>query len=222
MQQDLWNQIRTSLGAVPSTNLSSVSSGNDLYEAYIWSIVLEAAKKMGATVTLKNRLGQNANSFWFRTSPSGIASDAHPYCHALIEFEGCPDLEAHVGIYVSGRSKVQHECDVAVIFKSEAEACRTNNAHPRFGKALLTVECKFYINSQVGVGLGRSFLGLVHDLQNGQRYFVSTRATTSVSKLFSKHNKNYEIGLSPMDPDLEIRLRGSFEKAFRSYISEYA
>ncbi|KIC38519.1 hypothetical protein RA27_18910 [Ruegeria sp. ANG-R] len=116
---------------------------------------------------------------------------------------------------------MQHECDVAVLFKSEADASRANNAHPRFSKTLLTVECKFYINSNVGIGLGRSFLGLIHDIQNGERYFVSTRATKSVSQLFAKHNKEYEIGLSPMEPDLEVRLRGSFEKAFRDFKSEY-
>ena len=126
-----------------------------------------------------------------------------------------------MGIYVSGRSKVRHECDVAVVFKSEADACRANATHPRFSKAILTVECKFYVNATVGVGHGRSFLGLIHDIQNGERYFVATRASSSVSKLFAKHNKEYELGLSPMSPDLVTRLRGSFEKAFRDFKSEF-
>ncbi len=221
IEQDLWDEIVNSLGAVSNSNLSSVSAGDDLYEAYIWSLVLDAAEREGASISLRDNTCTTTTDFWFRTSPSGIASDAHPYCHAQIEFQHCPPLEAHIGIFVSGRSKVKHECDVAVLFKSEADASRANNAHPRFSKALLTVECKFYINSNVGIGFGRSFLGLIHDIQNGQRYFVSTRATQSVSRLFAKHNKEYEIGLSPMEPDLEMRLRGSFEKAFRDFKSQY-
>jgi hypothetical protein len=221
IEHDMWNQIVTSLGVVPSTNLSAVSAGNDLYECYVWSLVLEAADRMGANISLKDRTGNPAASFWFRTQPSGIFSTAHDYCYAVIEFPGCPELEAHVGIYVSGRSKVQHECDVAVLYKSEADACRNGNVHPRCGKVILTVECKFYINSNVGIGFGRSFLGLLHDIQSGERYFIATRASSSVSRLFSKHNKEYEIGLSPMDRDLEIRLRGSFEKAFRDFKSEF-
>lgn len=221
IEDDLWDQIATSLGAVPSTNLSSASAGNDLYENYVWSLVLEAAEQEGATVTLRGPDGNPATQFWFRTQPSGIASNANPYCYALIQFPRCPDLEAHVGIYVSGRSKVKHECDVAVLYKSEADTCRANNVHPRCTKVVLTAECKFYIQSTVGIPLGRSFLGLIHDIQNGERYFIATRASQSVARLFSKHNKEYEIGLSPMDRDMETRLRGSFEKAFRDYQSQY-
>ncbi|MQW61601.1 hypothetical protein GHK33_02485 [Sinorhizobium meliloti] len=222
IEDDMHTKIVDAICNLPVTNLSTLSAGEDLYEPYVWALVLEAAERMGAVISLRDRNGGAPGSFWFRTQPSGIASVAHPYCHALIEFEGCPALEAHVGIYVSGRSKVRHECDVAVLFKSEADACRDNNTHPRFSKAILTVECKFYVNATVGVGHGRSFLGLINDIQNGERYFVATRASSSVSKLFAKHNKEYELGLSPMSPDLETRLRGSFEKAFRDFKSEFA
>ncbi|TBA63794.1 hypothetical protein [Rhizobium ruizarguesonis] len=222
VEADMYDKIVDAILGLPVTNLSSLSAGEDLYEPYVWSLVLEAAERMGANITLLDRNGNPPASFWFRTQPSGIASVAHPYCHATIEFSDCPILEAHVGIYVSGRSKVKHECDVAVLFKSEADACRDNNAHPRFSKAILTVECKFYVDATVGVGHGRSFLGLINDIQNGERYFVATRASNSVSKLFSKHNKEYELGLSPLSPDLETRLRGSFEKAFRDFKSEFA
>lgn len=221
IEDDMHTKIVDAICNLPITNLSSVSAGEDLYEPYVWSIVLDAAERMGAVISLQDRDGAAPTSFWFRTQPSGIASTAHPYCHAVIEFDRCPALEAHVGIFVSGRSKVRHECDVAVVLQSEADACRANNAHPRCSKAILTVECKFYVNSTVGIGHGRSFLGLIQDIQNGERYFVATRASSSVSKLFAKHNKEYELGLSPMDIELETRLRGSFEKAFRDYKSEF-
>jgi hypothetical protein len=222
IEDDMHTKIVDAVRNMPITNLSNLSAGKDLYEPYVWALVLEAAERMGAIISLRDRQGNVPGSFWFRTEPSGIASVAHPYCHAVIEFANCPVLECHVGIFVSGRSKVIHECDVAVVMQSEADACRDNNAHPRFSKAILTVECKFYVNATVGVGHGRSFLGLIHDIQNGERYFVATRASSSVSKLFAKHNKEYELGLSPMAPDVETRLRGSFEKAFRDFKSEFS
>jgi hypothetical protein len=38
----------------------------------------------------------------------------------VIAFPNCPELEAHVGIYVEGRSGVLNECDVAVLDRDEA------------------------------------------------------------------------------------------------------
>jgi hypothetical protein len=61
----------------------------------------------------------------------------------------------------------------------------------------------------------------LHDIYGGERFFVSTRDSLSVKKLFAKHNKEYELALSPLGPDIEVRLRGGFEKAFRDFKAEY-
>jgi hypothetical protein len=219
LRPQLWAELQAALAGVPSANLTRASTGEDLYEAYVWSLVLEAASNEGATIRLRDRYGRAPTQFWFRTSPSNIFSTAHNYCHAEIEFPRRPSLEAHIGIFVAGRSKVPHECDVAVLYKSEAEICRSSSVHPRSGKVILTAECKYYINSTIGINLGRSFLGLLNDIYTGDRYFVATSKSASVSMLFSKHNKEYELGLSPLDPHLEDRLRGSFEKTFRDFRS---
>ena len=218
---DLANRLNSVLTSMPA-NLSSASAGADLYEAYLWALVLEAAQQEGGKITFKDRSGQLPTQFWFRTSPSDIFSTAHNYCHAEINFSGCPLLEAHVGIYVAGRSQVSHECDVAVLSQSEANTCRRENVQPRSAKVLITVECKYYLNSNIGINLGRSFLGLIHDIYNGDRFFVGSRASASVSKLLGKHNKEYELGLSPLDTRLETRIIGSFEKVFRDYKTSHA
>jgi hypothetical protein len=213
----MWNEISAAIGSATSANLSAASTGNDLYECYIWSLVLEAARREGATIRLMTRYGVPATSFYFRTSPSSIFSTAHDYCHAEIGFPRAPVLEAHIGIYVSGKSRVNHECDVAVVYQDEANTCRANNVHPRSSKVLMSVECKYYLSSTLGVDLGRSFLGLIDDIYTDGRFFVSTQNAGSVDKLFSRHRKEYEIGLSPLTPDREARLRGSFEKIFRNF-----
>ncbi len=217
IRPDMWADISAALGAAASANLSATSAGSDLYECYVWALVLEAARREGASIRLLNRAGLPATSFWFRTSPSAIFSNAHDYCHAEIQFSGCATLEAHIGVFVSGKSKVNHECDVAVLYKDEADTCRRESVHPRSSKILLAIECKYYLSSSLGVNLGRSFLGLVNDIYANGRFFVSTQNSGSVDRLFSKHNKEYEVGMSPMAPDLEVRLRGSFEKLFRNF-----
>ena len=217
----MWNDISAALYTAASANLSAASAGNDLYEAYIWTLVLDAARREGATIRFITRSGNPATSFYFRTSPSSIYSTRHDYCHAELLFARTPVLEAHVGIYVSGVSKVRHECDVAVLFRDEAMTCRDQSVNPRPSKVLLAVECKYYLSSSLGVNLGRSFLGLIDDINKSRRFFVSTQNEGSVDKLFSRHNKEFEIGLSPLAPDLETRLRGSFEKIFRNYKTPY-
>ncbi|ESX02330.1 hypothetical protein X768_30635 [Mesorhizobium sp. LSJC265A00] len=163
------------------------------------------------------RSGAPATGFYFRTSPTSIFSKLHDYCHAEIRFPRAPVLEAHVGIFVSGKSRVNHECDVAFVYQDEAHTCRANSVHPRSSKVLLSVECKYYLSSSLGVDLGRSFLGLIDDIYTDGRFFISTQNAGSVDRLFSRHKKEYEIGLSPLTPDQEIRLRGSFEKIFRNF-----
>ena len=217
LRSDMWNDITHALGMAASANLSAASTGNDLYEAYVWTLVLEAARRQGATIRLMTRSGKLATSFYFRTSPTSIFSSLHDYCHAELRFPRAPVLEAHVAIYVSGKSKVNHECDVAVLDQDEANTCRGQNVHPRSSKVLLAIECKYYLSSSLGVDLGRSFLGLIDDIYTDGRFFVSTQNAGSVDRLFSRHKKEYEIGLSPLTPDEEVRLRGSFEKIFRNY-----
>ena len=221
LRSNMWNDISRALGSAASANLSAASAGNDLYEAYVWTLVLEAARRQGATIRLMTRSGNLATHFHFRTSPTSIFSTLNDYCHAELHFPSAPVLEAHVGIYVSGKSKVNHECDVAVLDQDEANTCRGQSVHPRSSKVLLAIECKYYLSSSLGVDLGRSFLGLIDDIYTNGRFFVSTQNTGSVDKLFSRHKKEFEIGLSPLTPDEEVRLRGSFEKIFRNYQAGY-
>ncbi len=121
-------EITVALGGVPSSYRIGVSRGFDIFEGYIFALLLEEAEKVGGSVELQDALGTLPLTVCrFPTSPSYIRSD-DPYTYATISFpsrQRKPMLEAHVGIYVSGTSKVKHECDVALLYQTEAEACRT-------------------------------------------------------------------------------------------------
>lgn len=64
----------------------------------------------------------------------------------------------------------------------------------------MPVECKCYLSSTLGVDLGRSLLGLIDDIYTDGRFFVSTQNTGSVDQLFSRHRREYEIGLRDCRP----------------------
>ena len=226
LRPNLMAEIQSALTASITPNLTTASDGADLYEAYVWALVLEAAQSEGGVIAFKNIHGHTIDGvthtqFHFRTSPGAISSDRHAYAHAEIRFPDCPVLEAHVGIYVAGKSQVRHECDVAVLFADEAEFCRQQKAHPRCTKVVLAAECKYYIDSDLGINLGRSFLGLIQDIQKKNRFFVSTKDGDSVKKLFARHDKRYELGMSPLTTNIERRLLSNFEQAFRDYRATY-
>jgi hypothetical protein len=197
-----------------------IFQGADLYEAYIWSLVVQAARSEGASISFWNVFDSQVTAgFIFRTSPGNIFSTAQPYSYALISFPNCPDLEAHVGIFVAGKSGVAHECDVAVLYSDEAYTCRQENAHPRSSQVVLAVECKFYVQSSMGIGLARSFLGLTTEIMQDARFFVGVSESERVEALFAHHKKNWETGVSPIDAKRrDLRLKGDFERVFRNYI----
>jgi hypothetical protein len=68
LNSSLLQKIQNILSRAVIPNLTSNSSGDDLYEAYVWSIVIEAAKNKGATVEFKDVNGNAvASDYYFRT-----------------------------------------------------------------------------------------------------------------------------------------------------------
>jgi hypothetical protein len=86
-------------------------------------LVIEAAEREQAVIDFQNVQAGPPRVFVFPTGPHAIFSQ-NQYSFARIGFPGCPDLEAHLDLYVSGRSQVRHECDVVVLDRSEADFAR--------------------------------------------------------------------------------------------------
>ncbi len=85
------------LCASVSPQLTTESHASDLFEAYVFTIILRAARDLGAEIDYRDVTGGRPASFVFRTSPGYIYSKERQYCHAVIAFQGKPRLEAHVG-----------------------------------------------------------------------------------------------------------------------------
>lgn len=213
--------ITSVLGPAISTSPVAASSLSDIFEAYTFTLIIQAARDEGATVDFKSRTGASVTSLILRTSPGHIYSTAHDYTHAVIEFPGRPALEAHTGIKVAGKSGVLHELDVAVLERSEAESCRINSVSPRSSKVRIAVECKFY-TSALQLHLARGFLGLIADISAKSPFFVTNTSSVSVEKLLSHRAKHgWEKDITPTCLNREVeRLLHSFRNSYKNYKAE--
>lgn len=215
INQDLVDQIKVSLGNSLSPSLTSANAANDLYEAYVFSLVLDAARTEGAVITYRDRVGAVPVVFLFRTSPSRISIAVPNYCYADIFFQGKPGLEAHVGIYVSDKAKVRHETDVVVLRRDEAQTCRAaGDIDPRYSKLILSAECKMYQNATLDIGLGRGFLGLSAELKGVTTTFVANKGAGPIERLLVHHRKGRALGVIPANLAQVNQLRVKFESSF--------
>jgi hypothetical protein len=216
LRPGLLAEIAAALGPSIPMNLTSASAASDLFEAYVWCLAVDAARDEGANVQFRDVFGNVApSSFYFRTSPGFIFSTAQPYTHAELSFPNRALLEAHVGIRVSGRSGVLHECDVAVLLKSEADLCRSENVSPRSARVIISAECKFY-SADVPLGMARGFVGLTSDLSTKDRFFVVNTESDSAERLLTHLGRGWDHRIIP-GSDTVSRLRHSFRDAYKKY-----
>ncbi|MBN3068538.1 hypothetical protein H5A34_10530 [Pectobacterium brasiliense] len=211
-------EIKDILGSAISATPVTPSSLSDIFEAYVFTLILRASQAEGAKVHFLSRDGNAASSLILRTSPGYIYSSAKNYTYAVIEFPKRPALEMHTGIKVAGKSGVLHEFDVAVLGRAEAENCRLNSVSPRSSKVLIGTECKYY-TSPLQLHLARGFVGLVADISTKNPFFVTNTSSESVERLLSHRVKNgWEKDITPTCTNSEVeRLINAFRKAFMNY-----
>ena len=215
-------EITNALATFSSLNVSAANHPWDLYEGYVFALVVQAARRVGATVSFENILGAPTTAFIFRTSPTSMYRPRPPripilYTHAVLSFSSGKQLEVHQGVYVTGKSGLPHECDVAVIDRAEGISCRASRAHPRGKKTILAAECKFY--ATLNIALARGFIGLTSDLANHDRFFVANTTYDNLERLLTHHMRLWSRDTIPNRPIEVNRLRALFENALLRYLS---
>ena len=214
----LVSAIRSSL-TIPIRSHSALTPGYDLYEVYLFSLCIDAARSIGMSVSFRDATGASKNSLILRTSPSSIWSQAQRFTHAALSLQGRERLEVHLGIYVKAGSGVSHEADVVVIEATEAARARVQRNDPRVNRAAVVIEAKFY-SSNVRLGTGREFLGLVTDLGGGPPIFVASSPGGSVHRLLSYRSKSAHFELIPESPQ-ENELKSQIATKLRDYLARH-
>ena len=189
--QTLLANIQAELGAAANPNLTTSSDASDLYEAYLFTLVLAAARAEGGTIGYRDVFGAVPTTFTFRTGPGDIHSRRRPYCFGVINFTNKPQLEIHMSVHVQGVSQVVHECDVAVLRADEAATCRRHKVHPRSSQVVLALECKFYTGS-IPLDEAFGYIGLVADRQRGVRFFVVKTQSDHAEKYLQRYSMRWE------------------------------
>jgi hypothetical protein len=218
---DFLTEISGQLQQAVALNLTRRSAACDIFEAYVFAIVLDAATRESANIPiqLEDTTGRPSSAAVFRTSPGRIypsSPSSPPYTHAIVQFADKPALEVHQGIYISGKSGLLHECDVAVLLRSEGQTCRQNRVHPRCAKVIFGSECKFY-GAGLGIGLARGFLGLTTDIWKHGRFFVSNSASDASRKLLTHHDRKWAEGVVPNASNVTNRFRALIERVFEEF-----
>lgn len=213
---DLLQEIAQTLDAGVKPSLTTASAASDLFEAYIFTLVVQAAEAEGASVNYRDVNGNSASTLIFRTSPGHLFSRTQAYGHAVITFSGKEPLEAHVGVRVSGKSRVLHELDVCVITQAEADTSRLNLVPPRSKFLILGIECKFY-TTRIGLGLARAFIGLDTDMSTKAMFFVTSTSSGSVERLLTARGRNWDSSVLPSFSIQVERLRNQFQTVFKNY-----
>jgi len=214
-------EIQAVLGPSISPSLTNASAGSDIFEAYVLSVILDAAEAEGATVAFRNVDGSIPTVFTFRTSPGHIWWNNQPYTHAEVQFQNAPLLEVHMGVYVTGKSGLIHEADVLVLLSEEAQLSRNNGVPPRSKRSLIAAECKFYA-ANLTIGLGRAFVGLCSDLSTRECFFVTNSSSVSVEKLLTHKRKQWQSQLQPSQVVIVERFRNSVQDVFKDFKTKYA
>lgn len=213
---ELLRDLSMSLGGRPMS-YNSVSAASDVYEGYVFGLVLRAGVAAGGSVSFENVYGQRVGRLVFRTSPGMLYSSVHPYAHAVLRLPGCDPLEVHVGVRVQGKSGVLHECDVLVLPAEEAILSRARHVAPRGTRSLLAVECKYYA-SYLSLYLARGFHGLHSDLGLKFPYFVANLRAGRIERYLSYHNRTWENGVIPASMEA-IYLEGLMRESFKKHIA---
>lgn len=219
---ELLRSLQANLPSALPTSMTSTgpkpTAGNDLYEAYLFGLVIEAASALRYDISFRNAAGA-ATNLHLRRSPGRISNSGAPgpmFTHAELSVGARPPLELHTGVVIVGRSKVPHEADVLLLPKADADRCRSANVDPPSGAARLVIEAKYYTNP-VNLGTARGFLGLSKDLTAKKVAFACTVAdAASTALLAGTPSVEYDIGVLP-SRNGEASLRSFVQRLLRDY-----
>lgn len=206
--------IEKAIGVLQTVYRNSADE-SDLYEASLLALCLDAAKAAGGTALLTEDGRTQAPALRFRRSPGNLWLGTFTY--VLVSFPGTQkQLEIHLGVYVVGKSKVPHECDVAIIEHQEAERSRQAGVHPRNAKLVAAIEAKHY-SSSPPLGIGRGFLGLAQEMGAKKCSLVfPSQSSPNLGALIAGRPSESHPELLP-GTDAAHRLRSQLDQAIRNW-----
>ena len=201
--------VRSALSSAKILGYSNSSAAHDIYEAYILTMLLRAAQCEGWQWDLRDQAGNVTTRAVFRMGPGKIASGN--FTHVRLTKSGKYDLEAHIGVKVTGQSTVSHEFDLLLITKTDANACRTGQVDPSYTEVVGHAEAKYY-GGNLSLPIGRSMVGLSVDCQlRNKSVLVTNQNGRTVESLIRHYGVAFRFLIEPSNPSAEAKLVQLFQ-----------
>jgi hypothetical protein len=163
------------LGSAVSASVHNSQAVDNLYEAYLYGMVLRAARAIDSdAVRWHNLVGPKGDEVRLRGGPGEVYSPNFSF--ATLRFNGETVFEVHQGVKILGESGVAHECDIAALHAGRGAWRRARKERPRPTDMFFAVEAKAYQATRLGLGIGRAVVGLRADLQQHRIALVAATA----------------------------------------------
>jgi hypothetical protein len=169
---ELLDEIDHFFNGVP-LHVASSRRVEDLYEAFLMGLVLEAGRNLGCKVDWRDVDGTPATEVRLRGGPGEVYT--RPFTHASLSLGSETLFEVHVGVMVVG-SSTAHECDVVVLHAGVGSVRRSRRQTPLWNDVVLAIEAKAYTTTPIRLNLGRQAVGLAVELRHQRLAFVASRA----------------------------------------------
>lgn len=211
------SDIKSKLSSSINPDFNGVTEQANIFDVYLFTILLKALANEGATIYYNNILDETPKYLTFRKTAGKIHGTAHPYTYAVVEFADKPPLEVHLGVKVQGRAGVLHNCNILILYQKEANMCRLLNREPRHSQVILAVKSQ-HSTSELKLEMAGAFIGLASDIRyEGGSYFISNSYSEPVAKLLTMARKKWEHKIFPSSTNDVNRLMYSFQTIFKDF-----
>ena len=220
----LLSAVQAAFGSAITLGYNSSSAAHDIYEGYILTLFLRAAKNEGWTMQTRDGNGNPTSNVVFRLGPGRLPSGN--FTHIYLTKPRKMNLEAHIGVKVTGKApyaatlkkksaNVAHEFDLLVLTSDDADVCRRFDSDPAHVSVVAHAEAKFY-GGNLPLSLGRAVVGLSAECDLANRSaLVTNRNGASVEDLIKHYGIGFRYRVTPAGKG-ESHVISLFERILRS------
>lgn len=198
---------------------TTASAADNVYEAYVFSLVVAAAAESGGRISYYDRFANEVKDLVFRGSPGLLHARGRRFTHAVIRFGQAPPIEVHLRVKVRGTSGSDGECDILIIDSHTADTSRHKDAVPKGSSCELAIECKYYL-VPLPIEAATAFSGRSGDRSSLNALFAANRASPQVSKFLWNKKWMFELGLLPSTRQVAY-LKALVRETFKKYTAKY-
>lgn len=212
--------VQSAFSTAVALGYNSGTAAHDVYEGYVLAKLVEAARSDGWTCELRDSTGALTTRAVFRLGPGRLPSGN--FSHVRLSKPGKPDLEAHIGVKVRGKSPVAHEFDLLVLRRSAADLCRRTGSDPVRSDVVIHAEAKYY-GGNLSLPIGRAVVGLAVDCDMATIHpFVSPSVLVTnqngftVEQLIAHYGVTFRFLITPANPRGEYFLEDLFRELLKT------